>query len=419
MFLILTFPLLASLILNSLQAADLRGLRCKNSLINYLHRLESGSNEPLEIFEFRHHKKLSSTFGDQSLKISPVPLMREVFGIYRRPLIAKGAKSLFIETRFVSNLSDAEFIKTLKPNTFYTYILDDEKITFAHTRPGKMRDYASKHAILRDQKKDVRLAGEFWVDEKGVFNFDGASGTFQPTNNETARGLEFFRDHLGIKNAKVHYFDPTLITQKEIVPPIIPNISLSKVGNKILSTTVRYSTAEKAVAYQIEYSDGKMITLENEKGKKVQYKIVKQQMNTRSETLYDSDDLSLHKQNSELWSSSLVDESRQAVRMARKMGIGMKDIHPQLMEEQNYTTYFAYPVIAGKVDETDAVFQINVNKINYVGLSDKLNGKRATSFEIRVEAHESILNKFQEHFHIDSSSTFPRVSAIEALKAAP
>lgn len=406
-------------VLVSAHAADIRTLRCKNSLANYLHRLESGSDEALEIFEFRHKKDVRDIFGDQSLRISPVPMMREIFGIYRRPVIARGAKSLFVETRLIQNAPDTEFIKSLKPNTFYTYIIDDEKITFAHTRPGKMRDFGSKHAILRDQKQDIRLAGEFWVDDKGVFHFDGSSGTFQPKNTETANGLAFFRDQLGIKNAQVHYFDPSLVPAKEIVQPVRPGFALARVGSKFLSTTVRYSTVEKAVAYDIRESNDKIIALKDENGKEVTFRIEKGDSITTKETLFDTKDMALHKKKTELRAVASLDEKSEAVKLARQSGLNSKPILPQVTEEQTYTSYYAYPVINGRIDKSAPAFGMNVNEISYLGLSGSLKGKKISRFEARVEGNEFMVNQLQDHYKMQSLQNANRVSAIDTLKAVP
>lgn len=406
-------------VLVSAHAADIRTLRCKNSLANYLHRLESGSDEALEIFEFRHKKDVREIFGGQSLRISPVPMVREVFGIYRRPVIARGAKSLFVETRLIKNAPDADFIKSLKPNTYYTYIIDDEKITFAHTRPGKMRDFGSKHAILRDQKQDIRLAGEFWVDEKGVFHFDGSSGTFQPKNTETANGLAFFRDQLGIKNAQVHYFDPSLVPAKEIVQPFRPGFAVARVGSKFLSTTVRYSTVEKAVAYDIQQSNDKIIALKDKDGKQVTYKIVKGESTKTKETLFDTNDMILHKKRTELRSVASLDEKSEAVKLARKSGVNSKPILAQATEEQTYTSYYAYPVNNGKIDRSAPAFGLNVNEISYVGLRGALSGKKSSRFEARVEGDEFMVNQLQDHFKMQSLQNANKVSVIEKLQASP
>jgi hypothetical protein len=215
--------LLAALALLSISAISDAGEaqrnRCRNSLMNLLHQIESKGAGPLEMIEFRHGINTREIFVGGSLRIASVPMMREIFGVYRRPVVARSARALFSDRLSLGDIPNNEFTRLLKPNTHYTYVIDDEKIVFAETRPGRMRDYGSKHAILRDQSRSLHLAGEFHIDDRGVFHFDGASGTFQPPNEVTMRGLSFFRDHMGIPNAQIHLFEKPVVP---VVTPIAP-----------------------------------------------------------------------------------------------------------------------------------------------------------------------------------------------------
>ncbi len=201
-------------------AGEVQQNRCRSSLLNLLHQFESRGARRLEIVEFHHGVNTREIFGSDSLRIASVPMLSNIFGIYRRPVVARAARGTFSDTLSLGDVPNSEFTRLLRPNTHYTYVIDDAKIVFAETRPGIMRNLASKHAILRDQTRDLHLAGEFYIDERGVFHFDGASGTFQPPNEVTQRGLTFFRDHLGISNAQVHLFESK--APKPSTTPIVP-----------------------------------------------------------------------------------------------------------------------------------------------------------------------------------------------------
>ncbi len=302
---------------------------CRSSLVNLLHQHESKSSESLDMLEFYHHVDTRKVFDTENLKISPVPLMREIFGIYRRPLVARGARSLFNDVKLVGNLEGQNLVSLLRPNIFYTYVVDEEKIVFAQTRPGRMRDYGSKHAILRDQFKELHLAGEFYVDEKGIFHFDGASGTFQTPNAVTQKGLTFFRDELGITNAQVHLFTPPGPTHqiKKEIPP--------------RGTSQQVQVLTSVVGRELASLGGKMMILEGDTGsKRVKYEFKLAGSHVTREFIYDTNELDLHKKNSQLRSSSaLLDETKEAPQAARSRINSTSPFYVQAYEDISIKDY--------------------------------------------------------------------------------
>lgn len=337
---------------------------CRSSLANLLHQYESKSKESLDIIEFRHNIDTKKIFGDGTLKISPVPLMKEIFGIYRRAPIAKGARSLFSDVKFIGDIKGEEFTKLLKPNTYYTYVIDDQKIVFAHTRPGTMRDFGSKHAILRDQSHDLHLAGEFYVDEKGIFHFDGASGTFQPPNSVTEKGLVFFRDEMGVKNAQVHLFEP---------PVVVP------APKKEIHVPVRAITLVGSHAYR--ELNGETLKLKDQ-----EFKLQLAESSVTKEFIYDTADLKLLKSNSELRASQKLDGSSSAESLARKkLGAGAK-LQAVGTEERTTRTYTT----------PERKFFIEVDEVKFTG-----KPKSSVSYEYRITGTDQTISEIKKQLNLN------------------
>jgi hypothetical protein len=372
---------------------------CRNSLMNFLHQIESKQNEKLEMVEFRHGLDTSKIFKPGSLKIVPVPMMKEIFGIYRREPVARTARNLFSNTKFIGDLPNSEFTSLLKPNAYYTYVVDDEKIVFAQTRPGKMRDYGSKHAILRDQSKDLHLAGEFHLDEKGIFHFDGASGTFQPPNEVTQQGLIFFRDYMSVKNAEVHLFDPSLMT------PVVKSAE-----SKVKPTNW---TAIRSVAFveNLKHQDlsSKSFNLEDEKGQLISVSFELASTDILKETIYDTSELSLLKKNSELRSGDrLPIDSTPAILAKKKIGEGEKLI-PVAKEERISRKFTA---------KNHPDFSVTIDEINYRGLSVNLKDREAKRFEYKIEGSKKFVTEFQKVSGIKETQEEFKGLALETFKKA-
>jgi hypothetical protein len=351
--------------------------------MNLLHQYESKTKENLDIIEFRHNIDTKKIFGEGSLKISPVPLMREIFGIYRRPLIARGTRSLFSDVKFIGDIPNKEFVSLLKPNTYYTYAIDDEKITFAVTRPGKMRDFGSKHAILRDQSHELHLAGEFYVDEKGVFHFDGASGTFQPPNTVTQKGLTFFRDEMGIENSQVHLFEP---------PPAPVKAPASQPKYRIPNYP-----GVRAVAFVNAHSyrnlEGKTIELKDEKGNLKPFKLELAESSVTKELIYDTKDFKLLKTNSELRATRELAGTSSAESLARIKTGGDKLV--QVAREERTTKVFTTP---------ERKFFIQVDEVKMVGMDGKVKNKNATHYEYRVTGTDQSIAEIKKKLELSDPS---------------
>lgn len=379
-------------------AGDVVKKDCRNSLMNLLYQIESKGNNKLDMIEFRHKIDTGKIFEPGSLKIVSVPMMKEIFGIYRRPLVAKGARSLFSDTKYIGEIANHEFTSLIKPNTFYTYVVDDEKIVFAQTRPGKMRDYGSKHAILRDQSRDLHLAGEFHLDDKGIFHFDGASGTFQPPNEVTKQGLVFFRDHMGIKNAEVHLF----------APPVAPIAMPVKSAEPVRLRGPRAVTlVENAKGYNFS---NETFEIRDEKGQPTQFKLQLAQTESSTEKIFDTRDLTLTKNKSELRSTEEINESSEAVKIARKHA-GEKEIIPMAVEERITKTYTAEP--QGKAGES---YRIVVDEIKYKGIDGDMKDKERTRFVYRIEGSNEFIRTIKQKYNLEDLRN--NSLALENLKAA-
>ena len=363
--------------------------KCAMGLFNALHKLESKSNEPLDIIEFKHGLNVSQSLGDQKLKLAPVPLTREIAGIYRRSAVARTAQKAFSDVSFIGPVENSQFPQLLKPNTYYTYVLDDEKIRFAQTRPGKMRDYGSKHAILRDQKKDLRLAGEFWIDENGKFHFDGASGTFQPTNEQVEKGITFFRGQMGIKDAEAHYFTPPA------PKPVEPKNSSPSFSRPALTASVVVSGAklianDKSSLQEVENLQNNLLAIKDENGKEIKFKVIKQNQVINEDLYYDSSDLALTKKKAELKvSSSYPDQARKpastlndsddSVRLARKYADGKK-IAPVVSQKDESTQFLLIPV-----EGNSPAYRLSTSEITVKGLGAKASAGENKKFETTIE----------------------------------
>ena len=363
--------------------------KCAMGLLNALHKLESKLDEPLDIIEFKHGQDVAKILGDQKLKLGPVPLSREIAGIYRRSAVARTAQKAFSDVSFIGHIDNSKFPELLKPNTYYTYVLDDEKIRFAQTRPGKMRDYGSKHAILRDQKKDLRLAGEFWVDENGKFHFDGASGTFQPTNEQVKKGIAFFQDQMGIKDPQVHYFYPP--APKPVEPKnYIPEISKPALTASVVVSGAKLIANDKSNLQQVETLQNNLLAIKDENGKEIKYKVIKQNQVINEELYYDSSDLALTKKNAELKvSSSYPDTARKpasklndsdnSVRLARQYADGKK-IAPVVSQKDESTQYLLIPVSGDSPS-----YRLSTSEITTKGLGAKASAGQNKKFETTIE----------------------------------
>lgn len=371
-------------------AGEVYRKRCAQSLFNAIHKIESKSDDPLDIIEFKHGADVTKTMGDQKLKLGPVPWKRELTGIYRRDVIARTAQKAFSDVSFMGPLDNNRFPELLKPDVYYTYVVDDEKIRFAQTRPGKMRDYASKHAILRDQQKDLRLAGEFWVDDKGKFNFDGASGTFQPTNEEVQKGIAFFQEQMGIKDAQVHYFYPAAAAAPAEIKSYIPEISKPALTASVVVSGAKLIANDKSSLQEVEELQKDLLAIKDENGKEIKFKVIKQNKVINEDLYYDSSDLALTKIKAELKvSSSYPDQARKpasklnnednAVRMARKYADGKK-IEPVVSQKDETTQYFLIPV-----EGESPAYRLSASEITVKGVGSKASAGERKKFETTIE----------------------------------
>jgi hypothetical protein len=370
--------------------AELITRTCGVKLINTLHRLESKSDEPLEIFELMLSKDASSYFQNQSLTKVDVPMLTSIAGIYRRDPVAKRAFKVFSDLRFSGPKLEKDLPKLLKPDTFYTYVVHDDKIRFAQTRPGKVRDYGSKHAMLRDQNMPLRLAGEFWVDKTSRFHFDGSSGTFLPTNTQVEKGIPFFKEHLGIEDAQVHYFSPP---PKALTEPIDKSSQLTR--NYLISTglvkTVSLSSQDLS---SLNGLDKQVVELKNEKGEKVQYNVVKTNTVIVDEKIYDTPDETLQKKKAEIKVSSVYEKgtspqqksripSSEVSRFSKSLGVDNSTLNLRTVKREEDTELVFYGKNAKPVLRMNLVESFQVDPV-----TNKITSPKKLSAQLTDEGSE-------------------------------
>lgn len=253
-------------------AEELVNKKCQFTLMNMLYQYESKTKDRLEMFEFKVGKEATRDFGETDLKLQPIPFSKDIVAIYRRAPIARKVRSTFSENKVIANIPTKDFTKALKPNTSYTYVVTDDSIVFAQDKPLIMRNLGSKHALLRDQKKKLKLAGEFHVDENGVFHFDGNSGTFKPTKDDVDRGLTFFRDRMGIKNVEAHYYTPPSPAPTLESRPV--NTDYQKI-RKLKSALgfFRQKIPKRVTFVEMQKLNGQVVTIDGPGKEKEQYRI--------------------------------------------------------------------------------------------------------------------------------------------------
>jgi hypothetical protein len=378
---------------------------CGVGLINTLHQLESKTDTKLEIFEFRLTKNPAEVFEGQTLikKKATLSKMFTPNGLYRTDPVARKVFKQFSETTFVGNVADSDLPSLLKPNTYYTYAVDDEKIRFAQTKPGILRNYGSKHIMIRDPDTNLRLAGEFWVDDKAKFHFDGSSGTFVPTNEQTAKGIKFFQDQMGIKDAEVHYFNPPAKT-----------VMLTEPTDKSFSRTKAYLISRgvirdmKMVKHDEEHMNAlqeinnSLVTIKDHEGHDLSYKVLRTNTIISEEHLFDTPDSALGKKGAFIKVESVY-ESNQKVPFAKDL---LKGSAVETAKKYGADASKLTPVASDKIEDTEYLLYASGKdkpeyRINLISVDSKTGQTKEKQFYSQVEPitensrdlSESIRNK--------------------------
>lgn len=401
--------------MGAVSAAEVRYRSCLLKLVDDLHTRETGEQTPLNILEFRIPESGSKYFEGKELSLAPVPITREIFGVYRRPMIARAMQRTFQTSRLVEAVPEQQLPALLEPNKFYTYVIHDDKIVFAQTRPGRVRDYASKHALLRDQEKPLRMAGEMWVDDTGKLHIDASSGTFQPNNEDLARGLSFFRDHLGIKNVESHEYVPVAATSDAAVNAearrLFPRFNMPLSAAR--SARTAYAVSNLGSGSTIEEMEGQVIEVNNQK-----YQVLKTNSVTSKESIYDTSDFALTQKGAEFRTSEkTLIESSPAVAEAKKRIPAGEKLSLQAREEIQTTEFGLFPVDKGVVNITRPAGYLNFEKSTRTGVSRSLSGKSEVSYQAEFEGDPELQGILEKKLGLQAGSRPANVPVIKQLRS--
>lgn len=391
-------------------AAEVRYRSCLLKLVDSVNVWETGDKAPINIVEFKIPQSGGNYFGDRELSLASVPILKEVFGIYRRPMIARAMQRQFQTSRVVEAVPDSQLPSLLEPGKVYTYVIHDDKIVFAQTRPGVVRDIASKHALLQDQRSPLRMAGEMWVDSKGKFHMDGGSGTFQPNDDDLARGLSFFRDHLGIKNIEAHKFVPPPLTASDEAKRLFSryNMPLSAVR----SARTAYAFSNLGDGSTIEDMEGSEIEANGKK-----YKVMKTNSVKSSESIYDTANLELTKRGSEFRTSEpKLDKSSPAFSVARKQLPPGSKLTVQAREDFTTTEYGLFPVSNGVVNLTRPAGYFNFEKSVRTGVGRSLSGKTDESYQAEFEGDPVLRSILEQRLGLIPGAQAKSLPVIKQLR---
>lgn len=395
------------------EAAEVRVRTCLLKLVDDLHARETGEQTPLSIVEFKLPVSGNIYFDKNELQQAPVPLAREIFGLYRRPVIARAMQRQFQTSRIVESVPEKDLPNFLEPIKAYTYVIHDDKVVFAQTRPGRVRDFASKHALLRDQESPLRMAGEMWVDDTGKFHIDASSGTFQPQAEDLLRAQAFFRDHLGIQNIEAHQFVPPLAaapTATAEARRLFPRFNMPLSAARSVRTA--YAVSNLGSGSTVEEMEGTVIEVDNKK-----YKVIKTNSVASTESIYDTANLELTRKGAEFRTSeNKLDESSSAVSIARRRITPGSSLTIQAREEIQTTEYGLFPVTNGVVNITRPAGYLNLEKSVRTGVSRTLSGKREVSYQAEFEGDPALRSIFEQRLGLQAGTQSQNIPVINKLR---
>lgn len=398
----------------SASAGDVTINACKWPIVNALNRMEIKGASALEIIEVKIDKPIDYIFGERRMAIVPEETwFRQQIKWARNPKITKSLRAnAFEETRFISDVPSENFTSLLENNALYTYIIQDKKISLAKAKPGKIRDFASKHGLLSSDPDagSVRMAGELWKDEKGVLHFNQGSGTYTPDLEDLKRAETFFKEHMGMKDAVSHIFvmpeapvavSKTTKVTNQLTKKLkqIENIQKTIIAKRYLVSGMKTSAVSAARMKQKEQVEGEKITLINPQGQNVQYEFRQMKTLVQEGTFFDTEDLKLHQQHNQLRTGNTFDlldekniqkrtnlnENDHAVKSARYSGIGNAQLVPVAIERKEIIQYGLYPVNVPKGKNTTAAFIMSLETKTSTGLVNHIKGKEMIEYTASIE----------------------------------
>lgn len=270
-------------------AGDVNINRCNLRIANALNRLEIKGASALDIIEIKIDKPIDYIFGENKLSMAPLESkFEEKKALYRYPGVASRVHTRFESVKFIKDMPDKDIAKLLEPNTIYTYTIQDKKLSIAKSKPGIIRDYASKHMLLSADEKagELRMAGEMWVDNLGVLHYDPGSGTYKPSAGDLKRPEVFLKNHLGIEASQAHYFEAPIEAAQPVVAakktPLATKINAIELAQSAILQKRRVLAGYKFTVvsqYRMNEVDQKLrkenLTFSNSFGQVEQYKLVR------------------------------------------------------------------------------------------------------------------------------------------------
>lgn len=420
----LSFSISLLLLTSFASAIDVKINRCGSKIANALNRLEVKGASNLDIIEIKIDKPVDYIFGDHKLTMAPMASkFEEKKALYRYPGIAAKVLDRFETVKLIKNMPEADLAKLLEPNVIYTYTIQDQKLSIAKSKPGRIRDYASKHMLLSADESagELRMGGEMWTDNKGVLHYDQGSGTYKPGAEDLKRAERFFRDHLGIKNSQAHFFEPPVVEAAPSAATKNPlNLKIKAIEatqSSILQTRrllggFKYTVATKLKKDEVSKKlQTDVIVLRNDKGAEAQYRLKLVEDYITEDVLFDSVDGKLKKNNMSLSSRRsynradaektkmpVLNPKDSATKAVQKLGIGISSLKPEVKEKIETVAYALYKVLPdGKTSKTAS---LNVELVS-VGKSDKTEHSVNIKTSEGKEFDNSLASSLQTHLNLN------------------
>ncbi|MCB0352339.1 MAG: hypothetical protein KDD64_02405 [Bdellovibrionales bacterium] len=160
---------------------------------------------PHHLFEVRQNRVAVSDFLPDKLRAYPQEkpslATRLKKGLLFSPPVIRGIRRELCPRYFeLGERDEAKIHRMLltdsekNPNKFNLFVTG-EKIILSRlkVRFPKADWIMSKHVLVSGYDSDVRFAGEVWKDKDGVINVNGNSGTYQPTDEQLLKLVEYLQ----------------------------------------------------------------------------------------------------------------------------------------------------------------------------------------------------------------------------------
>jgi UDP-N-acetylglucosamine:LPS N-acetylglucosamine transferase len=125
-----------------------------------------------------------------------------------------------------SDISPLDFAKKFEPGKRYTLVVTHDKMLWAPKEEGGISKWFSKHLFVAGGSKDIRFAGEIWVDRDGILHVDNDSGTFATDPALLGKTLKLLQTNLpgvGIQIQEQTTYLRPISLRKALVTATAPN----------------------------------------------------------------------------------------------------------------------------------------------------------------------------------------------------